>query len=59
LPFRLEYLLDLPFSGENTMRAFILACLVAGIIAGGAAAILDNFVQEPVSVAFAEPGTRN
>ena len=41
------------------MRAFILACLVAGIIAVGAAAILINFVQEPVSVAFAEPGTRN
>ena len=41
------------------MRAFILACFVAGIIAVGAAAILINFVQEPVSVAFAEPGTRN
>jgi hypothetical protein len=33
------------------MRPFILAC----IIAGGAATILVNFVQEPVSVAFAEP----
>ena len=41
------------------MRAFILACLVAGIIAGGAATILINFMQEPVSVAFAEPRTRN
>jgi hypothetical protein len=49
----------LAFSGESTMRAFILACVVAGVIAGGAAAILINFVQEPVSVAFAEPGTRN
>jgi hypothetical protein len=41
------------------MRAFILACLVAGLIAGGAAAILINLVQEPVSIAFAEPSTRN
>jgi hypothetical protein len=41
------------------MRAFISACIVAGIIAVGAAAILDNSVQEPASVAFAEPGTRN
>jgi hypothetical protein len=41
------------------MRTFILACLVAGIIAGGAATILINFVQEPGSVAFAEPSTRN
>jgi hypothetical protein len=49
----------LAFSGESTMRAFILACLVAGVIAGGGAAILINFVQEPVSVAFAESGTRN
>jgi hypothetical protein len=42
-----------------TMRAFILACFVAGIIAGGAAAILISLVQEPVSVAFAEPSARN
>jgi hypothetical protein len=41
------------------MRAFILACLVAGIIACGAAAILISLVQEPVSVAFAEPTARN
>jgi hypothetical protein len=40
------------------MRVFIAACLLAGVIAVGAAAILDNFVQEPASVAFAEPGTR-
>jgi hypothetical protein len=49
----------LTFSGESTMRELILACLVAGIIAGGAATVLINFVQEPVSVAFAEPSTRN
>jgi hypothetical protein len=41
------------------MRAFILACLVAGIVAGGAATILINLVQEPVSVAFAESSARN
>jgi hypothetical protein len=41
------------------MRAFILACLVAGIIAGGAAAVLINLVQEPASVAFAESSARN
>jgi hypothetical protein len=41
------------------MRAFILACIVAGIIASGTAAILINFVQEPVGVAFAESGVRN
>lgn len=41
------------------MRAFILACLVAGVVAGVAAGIMINFVQEPVSVAFAEPSTRN
>jgi hypothetical protein len=40
------------------MRAFIVACLVAGVVAVGAVAILDHFVQEPVSVAFAEPTAR-
>ncbi len=40
------------------MRAFVLACVVAGIVAGGAAAILENLVQEPSSVAFAEPSAR-
>jgi hypothetical protein len=43
---------------RTTMRAFIAACFVAGVIAGGAAVILDNFMQEPASVAFAEPGVR-
>lgn len=41
------------------MRAFILACVVAGIIAGGAATVLINFLEEPVSVAFAESSARN
>ena len=40
------------------MRAFIAACLVAGIIAAGAAVVIASFVQEPVSVAFAEPSAR-
>jgi hypothetical protein len=41
------------------MRAFLLACFVALIIAGGSAIILDSFVQEPVSAAFAESSARN
>jgi hypothetical protein len=40
------------------MRAFIVACAVAVIFAVGGAAILANFVQEPASAAFAEPGVR-
>jgi hypothetical protein len=40
------------------MRIFIAACVVAGVIAVGLAAILDDFVQEPSSAAFAQPGTR-
>jgi hypothetical protein len=41
------------------MRAFILACFMAAVIAGGIAAVLINFVQKPVSVAFAESSARN
>jgi hypothetical protein len=40
------------------MRVFIVACLVAGIIAVGAAATLDNFVQKSSSAAFTEPSAR-
>jgi hypothetical protein len=40
------------------MREFIAACLVAGIIAVAAAAVLENFVQEPSSAAFAEASVR-
>ena len=40
------------------MRAFIAACFVAAAIACGAAVILENVVQEPVSVAFAESSAR-
>jgi hypothetical protein len=40
------------------MREFIAACLVAGIMAVAAAVVLDNFAQQPSSVAFAEPSAR-
>ena len=40
------------------MRAFIAACAVAGVVAVGAAAILDNFVQQTARAAFAEPSAR-
>lgn len=40
------------------MRVFVMACLAAGVIALGAAAILDDLVQNRVSVAFAEPSAR-
>jgi len=43
---------------RNTMRVFIAACVVAGVIAVGAAAILDNFVQESASAAFTEFSAR-
>lgn len=40
------------------MRPFLAACLVAGLIAVSAAAILDYLVQQPASAAFAEPSAR-
>lgn len=40
------------------MRVFIVSCVATAVIAVAAAFILDSFVQEPVWVAFAEPGTR-
>jgi hypothetical protein len=43
---------------RNAMRAFIAACFVAAAIACGAGVILEIFVQEPVSMAFAEPSAR-
>jgi len=36
------------------MRVLVTSCLVAAVIAVGAAVILDNFVQAPASAAFAE-----
>jgi hypothetical protein len=41
------------------MRSFLVACVVAGIIAVGAAATLDLFAQESVSSAFASSSVRN
>jgi hypothetical protein len=40
------------------MQAFITACFVAIAIAVGAAAILDNVVQESSAAAFTEPSAR-
>jgi hypothetical protein len=40
------------------MRALIMACVTAVAIAAGAAAILDNFVQQSAAAAFAEPTAR-
>lgn len=40
------------------MRSFIAACLAAAIIAVAAAGILDNFVQQPSSAAYAESSAR-
>ena len=40
------------------MRAFIMACLTAVAIAAGVAAILDNFVQQSATAAYAEPTAR-
>jgi hypothetical protein len=40
------------------MRAFMVACFVAGVIALGAAVALDNLVQEPASAAFTESSAR-
>jgi hypothetical protein len=40
------------------MRAFAVACSTAVVIAVGVAAILDNFVQQSATVAFAEATAR-
>lgn len=40
------------------MRALTVACLTAVVIAVGAAAILDNFMQQSAAVAFAETTAR-
>jgi hypothetical protein len=39
------------------MRTFIAACAMAAIIAVGAAVLLDNFVQQSSSTAFARPSS--
>jgi hypothetical protein len=40
------------------MRVFVVACVVACVIAVSTAAILDNFVQETAMAVFAEPSAR-
>ena len=40
------------------MRAFMVACFVIGIIAVGAAVVLESLVQEPASAAFTESSAR-
>jgi hypothetical protein len=40
------------------MRALTVACLIALVIAVGAAGILDNFVQQSATKAFTEPTAR-
>jgi len=40
------------------MRSFIAACVVAIVIAVGAAAILNTALQESVSVAFSTSAVR-
>jgi hypothetical protein len=42
----------------SSMRTFLIACLVAAIVAAGAAYVLDTYVQQPVSEAFSTKGTR-
>jgi hypothetical protein len=43
---------------RKIMRIFIAAFVVAVMVAVGAAAVLDNFVQQSSSAAFTEPGVR-
>jgi hypothetical protein len=40
------------------MRAFVIACVVAIILAIAAAAMLDGFLQEPSSTSFSTSGVR-
>jgi hypothetical protein len=39
---------------RKKMRAFIVACLTAVLIAMGAAVILDNFMQQSAAAAFTD-----
>jgi hypothetical protein len=52
-----DFAIDLRI-GRKKMRAFAVACVTAVVIAVGAAAILDNFVQQSATEAFAEPTAR-
>jgi peptidoglycan/LPS O-acetylase OafA/YrhL len=42
----------------GTMRAFITACVVAVVLAIGAAALLNQFVQRPADSAFSTTAVR-
>lgn len=48
---------DLMEREESSMWTFIVACIVAAVIAIGAVVVL-NHVQEPVDVAFATSAVR-
>jgi hypothetical protein len=43
---------------EVAMRAFLIACVVAIIIAAASAILLDVFIQEPSSKSFFTPSVR-
>ena len=40
------------------MRSFLIACLVAALVAVGAAYVLETLVEQSVSAAFSTQGTR-
>jgi hypothetical protein len=54
--FRSSYLFE-RFRREK-MRVFAIACLTAAVIALGAAAMLDNFVQQSAAAMFTDPTAR-
>jgi hypothetical protein len=42
----------------SRMRSFLVACLLAALVAAGAAYVLDTYVQKSASTAFSTQGTR-
>jgi hypothetical protein len=40
------------------MRAFVLACVAAGMIAAGTAVLLDRFAQQSAATAFTASSAR-
>jgi hypothetical protein len=57
-PKLIHFLLNCWATGEKIMRSFVAACFIAAVIAAGAAAALDAFVQQSSSAAFAEGSVR-
>jgi hypothetical protein len=53
-----DVVLDEAGSWRRIMGAFLIACVVAIVIAIGASFVLDTFVQETSAAAFAQPGVR-